>query len=107
MDRCGSTRLAVGVVDVFFFLPHVSRLLFQLLACGVCVGFGRVGSHLSGLCLRQGCWLAGVGIGRISWSLGLACMLPGGLSMFFLRSQRVHTSTSSLLKVFSPRERRV
>ena len=35
------------------------------------------------LVLASGSWLTGSGIGRISWSLRLAWMLPSGLSRFF------------------------
>ena len=67
--------------------PRVSRLV-------VAVSGGRsLGEafpsevFLVWLVLASGPWLTGAGIGRISWSLGLASMMPTSLSMCFRKSE--------------------
>ena len=56
--------------------------LFPFLVCGVCVWGWACRVALVWLVLASGCWVRGAGIGRISWSMGLAWALPSGVSMF-------------------------
>ena len=72
----GASRLVVSVKG------HWTGWLGVRLLCGA----WPCAAVIIWLAVASVSWLIGVGIGRISWSPGLARTVPGGLSKFFRKS---------------------